>query len=96
MYNFIGVMMGNNGYKLKLILLENNQPVEKTSDIVFWVVTETSSGVLYTPVSKLDMEINKTIVMSQIIASYKDRTRSLIKKTPNGTATIPFGGILQK
>lgn len=93
---FLGILIGNCGYKLKQIVFENNQPVEKTSDILFWVATESCRGVLYTPISKLDMENNKTIVLSQIIASYNDRTRTLIKKTANGTATIPFGGIIQR
>lgn len=54
------------------------------------------NGILYVPVSKLNLELNKTVVPSQILACYSDRTRTLLKKTPRGTATIPFGGILQR
>ncbi len=95
MINFIGLMMGNCGYKLQHIVLDNNMPVAKTSEILFWVVTESKKGVMYTPVSKFDLENNQTIVLSQILSAYGDQTRTLLKKTDKGTITIPLGGIIR-
>lgn len=97
MFNFLGIQFGNCDFKLQQIVPdENGNPVQKTSEILFWVVADVRNGVLYIPVSKLDMEMNKTIVPSQILACYNDRTRTLLQKTSKGTATIPFGGILKR
>ena len=92
---FRGLQCGNQDYKLQHIIIEDNGiPIQKTSDILLWVAMEMRRGILYTPISKLDVDSNSFIVPSQLLAAYDDRSRMLIKKTPNGTATIPFGGII--
>lgn len=109
MFHFMGLQFGNCDYKLQQIIQDTDanrrlaqlsglggKPVQKTSDILFRVVADVGNGVLYIPVSKLDFEMNKTVVPSQLLACYSGRTRALLKKTPSGTATIPFGGILQR
>ncbi len=97
MFHFMGIQFGNCDYKLQQIVQDTDgKPVQKTSDILFWVVADVGNGVLYIPVSKLDIEMNKTVVPSQLLACYSDRTRSLIKKTPHGTATLPFGAIFHR
>ncbi len=97
MFHFMGLQFGNFEYRLQQIVQDTDgKPVQKTSDILFWVVADVGNGVLYIPVSKLDIEMNKTVVPSQLLACYSDRTRSLIKKTPRGTATLPFGAIFHR
>lgn len=97
MFHFMGIQFGNCDYKLQQIIQDTDgKPVQKTSDILFWVVADVGNGVLYIPVSKLDIEMNKTVVPAQLLACYSDRTRTLIKKTPRGTATIPFGAIFHR
>ncbi len=97
MFHFMGLQFGNYDYKLQQIIQDTDgKPVQKTSEILFWVVADVGNGVLYIPVSKLDIGMNKIVVLSQLLACYSDRTRTLLKKTPRGTATIPFGGILQR
>ena len=98
MFHFMGLQFGNCDFKLQQIVPDTDgKPIQKTSDILFWVVADVGGGgILYVPISKLDIEMNTTVVTSQIIACYNDRTRTLIKKTPNGTATLPFGAILQR
>lgn len=91
---FMGIEFGSRGYKLKHIIVSDGEPVEKTSEIMFWVVYDIGGGRLYTPVSKLDMENQTFLVPSQILAAYHDRTRSLIRKTDKGTTVSPFGGII--
>lgn len=96
MYIFIGIQCGSCGYKLQqLVRDDTGKLVQKTSEILFWVVYDIGGGrTLYIPFSKIDLEQNNTIVPAQILASYHDRTRTILKKTPNGTTTIPFGGII--
>lgn len=92
----MGIQFGSYEYRLQQIVPDTDgKPVQKTSEILFWVVADVGNGILYIPVSKLDIEMNKTVVPSQLIACYTDRTRTLLQKTPRGTATIPFGGILR-
>lgn len=94
-FTFLGIQLGSNGCKLQQIVINGDGvPVTKTSDVVFWIVSDIGSGHLYTPVSKLDMEQNSMIVPSQVLAAYNDRTRTLLRKTPKGTSTIPYGGII--
>lgn len=96
-FMFMRIQFGNCGYKLQQIIQDaDGKLVQRTSDILFWVVADVGNGVLYIPVSKLDIEMNKTVVPSQLVACYSDRTRTLLKKTTNGTMTIPFGGILER
>ena len=96
MDNFLGVITGNQGFKLQQIVIGENQlPVTKTSDILLWIAISKGAGTLYIPLSKLDLDTQRMIVRSQIEQSYYDRTRTLIQKTPNGTATLPFGAILR-
>lgn len=95
MFLFTGLQFGDNGYKLQHIIIEKNGiPVQKTSDIILWVASDLGRGILYTPISKYDADSNNFIVPSQLLAAYNDRTRVLLKKTPNGTAAIPYGGII--
>lgn len=97
MFIFLGLQFGNCDYKLQQIVPDTDgKPVQKTSEILFWVVADVGNGVLYCPVSKLDIEMYRTVVPSQLMACYSDRTRTLIKKTPRGTATIPSGCLLQQ
>lgn len=97
MYNFIGIEFGNCEYKLKQIVMDaEGKPVEKTSEILFWVVADVGTGIMYTPISKLDIEMNRMVIPAQLLSCYNDRTRMLLKKTSNGTATIPFGGIFRR
>lgn len=94
MFQFMGIQFGSYEYRLQQIVPDTDgKPVQKTSEILFWVVADLGNGIPYIPVSKLDIEMNKTVVPSQLIACYTDRT--LLQKTPRGTATIPFGGILR-
>ena len=96
MYIFLGIQCGSCGCKLQLLVKDDTgKLVQKTSEILFWVVYDIGGGqTLYVPFSKIDLEQNNTIVPAQILASYNDRTRTILKKTPNGTTTIPFGGII--
>lgn len=95
MFIFLGIEFGNRDCKLQQIVPDKDgKPVQKTSDIVFWVVANVGKGILRIPISKLDMEHNKTVVLSQLETCYNDRTRTLLKKTENGMVVIPFGGIL--
>lgn len=95
MFHFMGIQFGNCGYKLQQIISDSDgKLVQRTSDILFWVVSAVEGGVLYVPVSKLDIEMNTTVVPSQLLAAYSSRTRALLRKTSNGTTHIPFGGII--
>ena len=96
MFNFVGIQCGSNGgYKLQQLVRDNDgKLIQKTSDVLFWVAGDIGGKTLYIPISKLDLENNNTIVPSQLLASYYDRSRMLLKKTPNGTTTIPYGGII--
>lgn len=97
MFHFMGIQFGNYDYKLQQIVMDTDgKPVRKTSDILFWVVADVGKGVLYIPISKIDIEMNKTVVPSQLLACFSDRTRTLLKKTPSGVAAIPFGCLLQR
>lgn len=97
MFQFLGFECGSCSYKLQQIVLDTNaKPVRKTCDIEAWVVADVGNGVLYIPLSKLDFEINKTIVPSQLLRYYSDNTRSLLQKTPTGTATLPNGALFQR
>lgn len=96
MFYFMGIQFGNCEYMLQQIVPDTDgKPVQKTSDILFWVVADVGNGILYIPISKLDIENNNTVVPSQLIACYNDHTHTLLKKTPNDTATIPLGAILR-
>lgn len=97
MFHFMGIQFGNCDYKLQQIIPDTDgKPVQKTSDILFWVVADVGNGILYVPVSKLDLELNKTVVPSQLLACYSDRTRTLLRKTSRGVAAIPCGCLLQR
>lgn len=97
MFQFLGFECGSRSYKLQQIVLDTNgKSVRKTSDIEVWVVADVGNGVLYTPLSKLDFEINKTIVPAQLLRYYSDNTRSLLQKTPTGTSTLPNGALFQR
>ena len=64
MNNFMGIDFDVNGYKIKQIVIEDGEPVEKTSPVEFWVVHDIGGGrSLRTPVSKLDKESNTIIVL---------------------------------
>lgn len=94
MFNFLGIQFGNLGYRLQQIVPDTDgKPVQKTSDILFWVAADVGNGTLYVPISKIDIEMNTTVVPAQLLACYNDRTRTLLQKTPKGTATIPSGAI---
>ena len=96
MFHFMGIQFGNCDYKLQQIIMDTDgKPVRKTNDILFWVVADVGKGVLYIPISKIDVEMNRVVVPSQLIACCNDRTRTLLRKTANGTAVIPFGYIMQ-
>ena len=95
MNDFMGIDFGGKGYKLKQIVIEDGEPVEKISPIMFWIVHDIGGGRhLYTPVSKLDMEIQTSIVTSQIFNAYNDKGRSIIKKTDKGTSVHPYGAVI--
>lgn len=97
MFQFIGIQFGNRDCKLQQIVPDTDgKPVQKTSDILFWVVADVGNGVLEVPISKLDMELNRTVVPAQIIACCDDRTRTLLHKTPKGTAATPGGAIFKR
>lgn len=97
MFQFLGFDCDSHNYKLQQIVDDTSGKfVRKTSDIEVWVVADVGNGVLYTPLSKLDFEINKIIVPSQLLHCYYDNTRSLLQKTPTGTATLPNAAIFQR
>lgn len=97
MFNFLGIQFGNMDYKLQQIVPDTDgKPVQKTSDILFWVAAEVGNGTLYVPISKIDIEMHTMVVPAQLLACYNDRTRTLLQKTPKGTATIPFGAIFNR
>ncbi len=48
MFHFMGIQFGNCDYKLQQIVQDTDgKPVQKTSDILFWVVADIGDGVLY-------------------------------------------------
>ena len=95
MFKFLGILCGSSDFKLQqLVRDDTGKLVQKTSEVLFWAVGDIGGRALYIPITKIDLEQNNTIVPSQLLASYHDRTRTLLKKTPNGTTTIPFGGII--
>ncbi len=95
--SFLGIQLGSNGFKLQQIVMDEDcKPVSKTSDILFWVAFNMGNGILYVPVSRLDMEYNTILVPSQLLRSAHDRTRNLSRKTDKGIATYPFSVILRK
>lgn len=97
MLQFLGLECGGRNFKLQQIVDDTSgKPVRKTSPIEVWVVADVGNGVLYIPLSKLDFEINKTIVPAQLLRYYSDNTRSILQKTPTGTATLPNGAIFQR
>ena len=94
--NFMGIDFDVNGCKVKQIVIEDGEPVEKISPVVFWVVHGiVGGGRLYTPISKLDMESNTSIVPSQFLNAYYEKGRSIIRKTGKSTVVYPFGGIIR-
>lgn len=93
MFNLIGIEFGNLGCKVQQLANVKGKIVSKTSDVEFWFVLSANNGVLYIPVSKIDSQINKCIVPSQIVNSYHEHGRMILRKTAEGTETIPFGGI---
>ena len=94
MSNFVGIDFDVSGYKVKQIVIEDGEPIEKTSPIVFWVVHDIGERNLRTPVSKLDMESNTSIVAAQFFSAYHEKGRSIIRKSSKGTIVYPFGGII--
>ena len=96
MFEFMGIQFGGNGYKVQQLVYEEGRLVTKTSDVEFWIVSSSSNGTLYTPISKLDRQTNRIIVPSQVINSFNEHGRMILKKTSKGLVTIPFGGILQR
>lgn len=97
MVNFLGVIFDAQGYSLQQIVSNaDGNPVEKTSAILMWLCFDTGDGVLNVPITKIDIEMNRMVVTSQLLSTYTDRTRRLLKKTPRGTISIPFGAILQR
>lgn len=96
MSNFVGIDFDVNGYKVKQIVIEEGEPVEKTSPIAFWVVHDIGGGrCLYTPVSKLDTEIQTSIVAAQFFSAYHEKGRAIVRKSSKGTVVYPFGGIIR-
>ena len=93
MPDFLSITFGDRDYKLLQLVCEDGKLVQKASDIVFWVVIDTGNGILHSPISKIDMENNKTIVLSQLVACYNDHTRILLKTTKDGMVVIPYSGI---
>ena len=94
MNDFIGIEFGSKGCKLKQIVIEEGEPVEKISPILFWVVHDIGGKSLHTPISKLDMELHTSIVPAQLFNAYNDKGRSIIRKTDKGTSVHPFGAII--
>ena len=96
MGNFMGVDFDVYGCKVKQIVIEDGEPVEKTSPVAFWVVHDIGGGrSLYSPVSKLDMANNTSIVPSQFFGAYHDKGRAIVRKSSKGTVVYPFGGIIR-
>ena len=93
MISFIGLKIGNMGYKLQQPVNVDGKMVNKTGDVLFWMVFAHDNGILNIPISKVDIQANKCIVMSEMLASYNNRARILIKKTENGTSIEPFAGV---
>ena len=95
MFDFSGIVLGNNSCKVQQIVNHAGRPVSKTSDIDFWVGFRINKGMLYIPVTKIDRQVNKFIVTSQILNTYYEPGRMILIKTDNGTITIPHGGITE-
>lgn len=94
MFDLLGIEFGNMGCKVQQLAMLDGKLVTKTSDIDFWFVLNVNNGVLYIPVSKIDRQVNKFIVPSQIVNSFYEHGRMILKKTAKGTETIPRGGII--
>lgn len=94
MSNFVGIDFDVSGYKVKQIVIEDGEPVEKTSPIVFWVIHDIGGRSLRTPVSKLDMEIQTSIVDAQFFSAYHEKGRSIIRKSSKGTVVHPYGAVI--
>ena len=96
MSDFAGIILGSGGCKIRNIIVQDGEAVEKTSDVVFWVVYNIGNGKrLQTPVSKLDMENQTILVPAQFLGALHDRSRSLIMKTDKGTNVHPYGAIIR-
>ena len=92
---FAGLELGSKDCKVKHIVVKDGDTVEQVSPVVFWTVYEIGGGKrLLTPVSKFDFDRQTFIVPSQLLRAYDDRSRSIIRKTSNGTSVSPFGGII--
>lgn len=96
MFEFMGIEFGNLGCKVQQLTFEDGKLSIKTSDVEFWMVSRVDEGILYTPVSKIDRQLNRFIVPSQVINAYHEHGRMILRKTAKGTDTIPFGGILRR
>ena len=66
---------------------------DSTDTIDFWFVLNVNNGVLYIPVSKIDRQVNEFIVPSQVVNSFYENGRMILRKTAKETVTIPRGGI---
>lgn len=92
---FAGLELGSKDCKVKHIVVKDGDTVEQVSPVIFWTVYEIGGGKrLLTPVSKLDFDRQTMIVPAQLLGAYHDRSRSIIRKTNNGTSVSPFGGII--
>ena len=96
MFELMGIEFGSLGCKVQQLAFENGKLTVKTSDAEFWIVSRVDKGILYTPISKIDRQLNKFIVPSQVINAFHEHGRMILRKTAKGTETIPYGGILRQ
>lgn len=90
--HFIGIECGSHDYKLQqLVKDESGKSVAKNYEIVLWVAFRKAGGIIYIPISKHDLETYHTISLAEMLNVFNDRTRSLVKKTADGSSITPCG-----
>lgn len=91
MLKFMGISTDTDGYYVRhLIPDEKGKCRAKESPVTLWIVMLDKSCYIMVPVSKYDIETEHNINYVQLVKACDCKTRSLVRKTKEGTESYPY------
>lgn len=97
MLKFFGIRTKSDSYFVRhLFYDESGKCKAKISPVLFWVIMGNAECCMMIPISKYDIENERDISYTQLAASCNSKSRSLVRKTKEGTESYPFSVVFRK
>lgn len=97
MLRFVGINTNADKYCVRhLIRDEKGKNRAKISPVVLWIILLGNGCYIWVPVSKYDLETTDSINYKQLITACDSKTRTLVRKTEDGTEAYPYSAIFCK